>query len=510
MKKRIFIAAIFPPRTELTVEGLGRYYETLVKSSDLWLELNKEYQVVLAVARWHSKWANAITDGTQVKVETFGPRTPGGLLLHLWSKSNIFDLVLEFKIFLFSRHAISWTIHKWSAGVFGSSNSNFFSKKIQKLQRFIAKSILWMVKNRRAKSVGSFTSEVEVLLVVKSHRIDSRQLFDRFYRIESQSILDRVNMKSEFIFLAHNRLEPPANAQNIAILVPDLIPLEFSGLFEKESTRWKQIQKEIIKNCASSKKWICFSSHTSDYARDADLLTEMSKIHLVPHGNRPPNYSWDQYFEQSKRGVGPEWVDYWWRSGLKKVSNNLFYNFNFNNQLEYCIYPTQFRPHKGIVELIESWKNVVREIPTFKLVLTADPVKNTDLLNIVVKLGLEMSVLFVPNLSEEELIAWTIRSKLVISASEAEGAMPFMVSEAMAAETPFLIRDLDVSKEVIPFEIQDICFFKNGELAESIVRSLKHRDEILAAQMKWNNGYVRSWETVWAEWMAVATESLND
>lgn len=510
--KKICIAAIFPPGARLSNEGLGRYLEVIVRSSSGWIESNKNYEVILAVASWNRAWGKQATSGTGITLKTYLPRTWAGAVLYVWSYKDFRSKLetTQIRIPIINRSELAWTIHKWSAGIFPEGKPNFLGILFRELLTFSAKSILYIIKMRKSSSSINQILENVSSDPARTRNFPIKLIFDYLFKIEASSLVKRISRGAEFVYLGHNRLSPKGLRANSAMLVPDLIPIELAERFNEDSKRWENLQRDILVNSAEMNCLITFSNHTVTYARETGILGDDHRVSIIPHASRPPSKVWEEYFDQKERGIGNAWVDYWWRSGSQKISNSIYRMPSFNNRLVYCIYPTQFRPHKGILELIESWNDVLEYFPTVKLVLTADPWKNNDLLDAVVSRGLEMSVIFVPNLSEAELIAWTIRSKLVISASEAEGAMPFMVSEAMAAQTPFLIRDLDVSKEVIPSDIQDICFFKKGHLTQSIVRTLENRDEILKAQMNWSGEYVRTWDTVWAEWMALSTRRFND
>jgi hypothetical protein len=116
-------------------------------------------------------------------------------------------------------------------------------------------------------------------------------------------------------------------------------------------------------------------------------------------------------------------------------------------------------------------------------------------------LNLESAILFLPNLSECELMAWTEQARLVLSFSRAEGAMPFMVSEAMIAKVPFLVRDLEVSREILPKDVQLFSLFDENSVTGMIIASLNNRDQLLKLQLDWYQNYSRTWTEVWQEFM---------
>jgi hypothetical protein len=89
----------------------------------------------------------------------------------------------------------------------------------------------------------------------------------------------------------------------------------------------------------------------------------------------------------------------------------------------------------------------------------------------------------------------------MLSFSRAEGAMPFMVSEAMEVKVPFLIRDLEVSREILPKDVQGVSFFNDDSAADVIITSLNKLEQLLNFQLNWYQEYSRTWTEVWEELM---------
>ena len=511
--KSIGIFAIFPPRAALSQEGLGRYFETLIQASSKNADWLEEFNVELVIAPWSKAWGEAVTSGTSVRLRKLRIHSFGGVLLYLWgSNRELFKLrEKEFTTRRINRAAIAWTIHKWSAGIVNVNVKNPFHKIIQVTLRFFARVVLYLVKRIRRKDFDSVNIKTDNASapVLQDQKVAVRKIFDKYFANESSNSLMRESKRYDFIFLAHNRVPFTKASPPSATLVPDLIPLEYSEIFERDSARWKNIADEIAVTCVKSKLWITFSGHTKDVGQRLSLLTQGAKVNVIRHASQPPSQDWADYFALVQSGMANQWVDYWWRSGLLKVKNPLFQNEIFDGRLEYCIYPTQYRPHKNVEKLINSWPEVISEFPTVKLILTADPEKNSSLVELVRSLHLSNSVLFIPKMSGSELIAWCKRAKLVISASSAEGAMPFMVSEALTAEVPFLISDTEVSREILPEAVQQVSFLDSEDFAASIKKSLRNREDILAIQKKWYGEYHSSWTDVWNDWLDVAREELN-
>jgi len=506
LKRNVHLIALFPPGARMSQEGLGRYLESLISGSKSFTSWTNEFDAHLVVAPWHKTWGTAVTLNSPVQLEVAKIRTISGLILNLWSKrlSLLSDKAIIIHSIKFTAQPSIWLLHKWSAGVGPFKSTHKLGRRLNLIFRLISRALLWVrLRLKAKKAISELVPDPTKLTLHSTTKVTSREIFDRLFRSTAESIINSVYDYSDFVFLTHNRLPIGKMNSKFATLIPDLIPLEFSEKFEDSSSRWNILQAEIAATCANSKIWIAFSNHTFDMGRKMGLLSS-SKTKLIRHADLPPSSAWGDYHFQSSKGISNQWVDYWWRSGLKKINNDLFRSELFNNRLHYCIYPTQYRPHKNIDKLIESWPEVILNNPTAKLLLTADPIRNSQLAILVRGLNLSNSVFFAPHLSDSELVAWTKRAALVISVSEAEGAMPFMVSEAMSAKVPFLIANIEVSREIIPETIQRNAFIQDDKLAASIHNSLSHREEILEEQLNWFAARDRSWSHVWDDWLNVA------
>ena len=513
MPRRIDLIAIFPPGAIMEQEGLGRYIDSLVEGSKENTSWTDDFEVILNVAPWHYKWGEKVVENSCVQIRKCKTKTFSGILLNLWSLSK--DKRIEKKEFLqgfyFNRQIIVWTLHKWSAGIVPVRKSNLLGKCIAEGLSFLAKSVLWTARRLKNREMFIVHESEEVKTgIMNARRSQLHVIFDMHFRRLANSMIVEIGKKSDLMIYLHNRLPIASTRARILVLVPDLIPLEYAKEFEDYSPRWTTIQSEIAETGLKSNKWVTFSNHTLDFALSNGLQSSESGSRVIRHANTPPSRAWKEFYLQQDRGVGKQWVDYWWRSGLMKATNSLFRNVIFNNQISYCIYPTQFRPHKNLELLIKEWQKVLQQYPDYKLVLTANPEQNTNLRALVRSLELELSVIFLPNLSDSELVAWTTRADLVISASKAEGAMPFMVSEAMAAQVPFLVLNLPVSREVLPKELQEISLMNPNEIAQSIKKSLKSREDITSKQLAWHAANMRDWNDVWSDWISAAVWSLNE
>lgn len=503
---KVVFLCTFPPGANLEVEGLGRYFGALFGSAT---STNANYDFVIATFPWHRRWALNISKGSKLRVETHLPKGISALILLIWSFRGLETQGLKGKVRvkLLNKQALILNIHVISAGVLPYSlERNFLVKSFLPILRIIARMILFISSRIfNEKKFNFVLADAEEKIV--RHKVKefdcSRIFFDRAVKKLFNKTVQKFVKKNAILVSMNNRFEIQDSRKNI-LLVPDVIPIMHRDIFILDNGRWDALIADIKNACCKSQNWITFSNSTQRNAQLLGLQPESADVTVIPHASVPPSGSFQEFETMKSRGLGNQWIDYNWRSGQAKVTNQLFRFLSFNQNLEYIMYPTQYRPHKKVELLIESWGRVIQYHPEFKLVLTLNEIRHPHLQEKIVGLGLSNSILFAPNLSDSELLAWQARAKFIISTSSIEGAMPFMVSESIHVGVPFLIPSLAVSKEVLPetvLKLSELRIDTPEALANSLLTAIKHRDKIKELQREWSYSYSRSWSDVWREWM---------
>jgi glycosyltransferase involved in cell wall biosynthesis len=498
MLKEISLVALFPPGSKLENEGLGRYLEALIAGSKSF-EVDRQYgKVWLHVAPWHESWARKVVSGTPVSVKVQSQYNFTSLILCAWSlyRPSIFPLkFLEMKFIPKKKFKLAKC--NWSDGTLRMQAFGPIGKFLQRKVAINYLLTIWKSFQDYSKLEDLKNKSFPFGILI---RYDFRhKIFDKLYRRYCNNYFKKLGSKN-LLVLMHNRLPVP-NSKNVILLVPDLIPLEFSKLFTSESKRWDILVEEVKENCERGKKWITFSDYTVMYAKRNNIISTEHQIKVIRHASKPPGLKLDEFLIQERKGVKDPRLEYSWKTGQSRILPTTFRDHAFVGHLEYVFYPSQYRPHKGIESLILLWPRISTEFPNLKLVLTLDPVQNPKIQKLAKDLNLESTILFLPYLSDHELNAWTGRAKLILSFSRAEGAMPFMVSEAMVAKVPFLVRDLEVSREILSKGVQSVSFFNDNSAASMIIASLNNLEQLLNLQLDWYKEYSRTWTEVWQEFM---------
>lgn len=505
---RVVFLCTFPPGANLEIEGLGRYFGSLLSES---ASLENDFRVVVATYPWHRKWASTVCEGTEISVETYRPKNVFGVMLSMWSFRRIesWGFKQQAKSRILSKQALVHNIHLLSVKTLPSSlNKKKFYRILLPILTFFSKALLYVgIKLFKSKkSEINYSIELQKSDGNKGISQDyKRVLFDLAMKKVFEGIARKYSKQDNIIVTMNNRFSLKNYSKSV-MLVPDVIPITLQDSFASDNSRWNYIIDDIRIATLNSKRWITFSEATEAAARLGGVVKNETEINVIPHASFPPGMAYKDYEMMKSKGLHRQWIDYHWRTGQENVTNDLFKSHTFNNNLKYIIYPTQLRPHKNIEMLIESWQKVVSVYPAYKLVLTLDITRHPELNGLVRDCGISNSVIFIPKLTDSELIAWEARADFVLSVSAIEGAMPFMVSESTSVGVPFLVPALGVTREILPeivLTASSLEIDSSDSLAASLINAIPRRNEILRIQKEWSKVYSRSWSDVWKDWILV-------
>jgi glycosyltransferase involved in cell wall biosynthesis len=138
----------------------------------------------------------------------------------------------------------------------------------------------------------------------------------------------------------------------------------------------------------------------------------------------------------------------------------------------FVFFPTVLRPYKNLRNLIMAAADLRDRLDhPCKLVTTADIWSDPDLARLLRQGDLAFDVLSLPKVPDHVLAALYALADAAIAPSFFEGGLPFMVSEALAVDTPVLLADIPVVREVMGPEVDRLPFFdpyQPGAIAEAM------------------------------------------
>lgn len=299
----------------------------------------------------------------------------------------------------------------------------------------------------------------------------------------------------------------------IVVTVPDITPVEFIVGFASLPGALETIVPVVdrVRSTARQAKWITvYSEHVRHQTLLDRLGVGLGRVRVVRHGTS--NLS--QLIQI--RGTSDDVAatdelcrDLFW-SALHRTRYRTMPIYEGAREWRFILYPSQFRPNKNIVGLLEAYQILLRRhLVREKLVLTAE---SPSVGEHVVAMGLQNDVVVIPGLSDQELAACYRLASLAISPTLAEGACPFMIAESLSVGTPVIVSDIPVTRELLEDDglRRMMCFdpYRTSSIVERTLWALSHRDELIAAQRPlWERMRGRTWSVAAREYLAVMDEA---
>lgn len=190
------------------------------------------------------------------------------------------------------------------------------------------------------------------------------------------------------------------------------------------------------------------------------------------------------------------------KGALTKSVEVGFSTAHLESQFSFLFYASQFRPHKNILSLLKSYEYLLRQrYLKHKLILTGTTKYSSEVMEFITTHNLQYDVLFLHNLSLQELAACYHLADLALNPSLSEGGCPFTFTEALSVGTPVVMARIPVTEEIItdPAIQQRMLFdpYDWKDMAERIHWALTHTDELLTEQKKiYLKLGQRTWDTV--------------
>jgi glycosyltransferase involved in cell wall biosynthesis len=178
-------------------------------------------------------------------------------------------------------------------------------------------------------------------------------------------------------------------------------------------------------------------------------------------------------------------------------------NYDFNS-FDYIIYPSQMRPYKNILTLIQAChKLIMKKYCNIKLVLTMN--NPESIINCIKDNNMTNNVIFAPDLNDAQLAALYHSAKLTVNPTLCEGGFPFTFTESYSVGTPSIMSKIPVTEEYVSGKLADTMLFDPYNVDDMIRKihwGLLHHDELLNAQKKLYAGLkTRNWKDVAAEYV---------
>jgi glycosyltransferase involved in cell wall biosynthesis len=185
-----------------------------------------------------------------------------------------------------------------------------------------------------------------------------------------------------------------------------------------------------------------------------------------------------------------------------------FVGFPFD-EIPYFFSSTQLRPHKNTLLLVKAYREfLTRGRGSHKLIMTGQLEHQPEILEYIAQHQLQWDVLSIPKVPPEVHAALYQLASLTVVPTMFEGGLPFPFFESLSVDTPVVMADIPVVRELIPLAADARWLFDPGsksDLLESLCWCLEHRDRILLEQRRlYQTLSIRNWTDTareYASWL---------
>lgn len=173
---------------------------------------------------------------------------------------------------------------------------------------------------------------------------------------------------------------------------------------------------------------------------------------------------------------------------------------------DYVFLPSQSRPHKNLLNMVKAFERLLRErYLNIKLVLTGSLPE--EVIDYISEKELHKDILSLRHLPPRLHAAFYACARLTISPSLFEGGFPFVFSESLSVNTPVLLSDIPVVREVISeTDRKKICFdpYSIDSMVSKIFWAWENSDDLLEIEKGIDASLkLRTWEDVGNEYVDI-------
>lgn len=249
--------------------------------------------------------------------------------------------------------------------------------------------------------------------------------------------------------------------------VPDVVLAEFPiGFCRLGGARMLDNFRKVEATIRGGEHFVTYSHHikNSVLVKQYDIASDT--IEVIPHSAN----TLDNWLSLTT----PEQVKQLFRCAIKKATNRQYGALFDNPDVKFFFYASQFRPSKNVITLLKAYKDLLRKhYVSHKLILTGRLNVINEIEDFVDEHHLTNDVLFVPGITMPELAACYKLADLVINPSLSEGGCPFTFTEALSVNTPVIMANIPVTREVITDDgLQDMMFFDPYDWRSLVDRAL--------------------------------------
>jgi glycosyltransferase involved in cell wall biosynthesis len=158
-----------------------------------------------------------------------------------------------------------------------------------------------------------------------------------------------------------------------------------------------------------------------------------------------------------------------------------------NKNLKFIFYASQFRPNKNIITLLKAYLHLLRQqFVQHKLILTGNINTLPEIKIFIEQHNLQNDVIFLHGISAQALASCYYLADITVNPSLSEGGFPFTFTESLSVDTPTLMANIGVTREILIDENVNRYMLFNPydylDLAYKMEWAIKNRDFLLSQQ----------------------------
>lgn len=272
------------------------------------------------------------------------------------------------------------------------------------------------------------------------------------------------------------------------VVVPDIILYDFpvnfgSFMFERVNNNLKKVIK-----CADS--FITYS----DYVKENHLLNKFDignkKVSVIHHGF----IDLSSYFKEQ---TSLEIIQKYQKKHLK--NHPYLSNYDFEN-MKYIFYSSQIRPHKNFMNLLKSYKILLREkFVNIKLIVTANLYADNEARVFIEQNRLQNDIISLYDVPSDVLAALNAKATCSVNPTLFEGGFPFTFLEAYTVGTPSIMSNIPMTSELVENEeLRKMMLFNPfsiSDMVQKIECGINNRDTLFRMQ---NELYLKMKNRTWS------------
>ncbi|MDO4921263.1 MAG: glycosyltransferase [Phascolarctobacterium sp.] len=465
MKIGIFLG--YGPQVKLGKEGLGRYIGGLIKGFQ-----EENHNITIACPFWLLSTLNELLDTfsankNNITIITTKDNPPLWKLYSFFKvrrkTSGLKHIVLSHIILLIKRLLVKVSDAKSTFSFAIWSILALLASIIFLLPSFLIISVyalIILIKLAKSKKIP-FNIKINKILEYIRYK------YNFFYRMDVplylfSNMVDEVlknlvgiinKLEKQDVWFVPAIFWPQINNIHgtVVINAPDLVtqefPYEFSNVYNAENSTDK-CRKTILEG----KFFITYC----EYLRKVLLVDQYSKDDKNTVAINHANNDMLTYIKvddtlANRVASDNDWTDIFARDLLQSCGSR---------NVKYIFYASQVRPNKNMLNLIKAYEYLVRrKFCTYKLYITADLQKKTEIGSYIKEHRLENDIISLYNVPAQTLAALYHCADLVVNPTLYEGGFPFTFGEGMSVGTPSIMSDIPQVREVLePAGLEEIMF----------------------------------------------------